>query len=488
MADEPIQAVPPLPTKEKLVKEQSLYLTEISLYRNTLAFGGARNPTEIWAQMTYRMPQTMGYFRELEDKDEDVADALDTLKRSVTKRARSVLPANDKNSAAVDTKDFIEDQLKNIDVDGLLDCILDAPGYGFTVQEMIFDVSAGQAALTAIDDCPQELFLFANRFRPQIGPLQLLDNPWASEGTLVDESKFIVMTYRKHAQNRMGRPMMKSLFWPSWFKRNIQRLWLQFAEKGPGTAVVYYDDPNDETQRKRASEIAQAIVNNVAFAVPQNFRLETELLKVARSQDPSVYERLFEAMQHSITRYVLGETQTNFAGEGGKGTQALGTVHSEMLNNRSVALAIRLMGIINEQLVKPLVLWNYGPDAPIPSWTIETKEEEDLARRVQIDSALQRMGKKFTVGYVAEQYQVPLVSGVDGENAEDVLQPNTAAPAIPTGMNPDASFSEGNPQSQAHREMKEFDGIFKSLYDTSNDILKQRIDEIANAAVPVVSA
>lgn len=194
MADEKIPAVPPLPPKGELLSASSLYMQQMSLYRNTLAFGGSRNPSDIYAAMTFNLAQSMSYYRELEDKDEDVGNALDGLKLSVMERSLSVLPANDKDSLAVDVKEFIEQQLARVNFDEVLDCILDAPGYGFSVQEMIFDTSEGQAELMDMSDCPQELFLFGERSHPQVGPLQLLDNPWMSQGTEVPEQKFIVFS------------------------------------------------------------------------------------------------------------------------------------------------------------------------------------------------------------------------------------------------------------------------------------------------------
>lgn len=253
--------------------------------------------------------------------------------------------------------------------------------------------------------------------------------------------------------------------------------------------VVYYDDPGNESDRKKAADIAQAIVENVAFAVPQGFKLETELLKSARALDPAVHEHLFEKMQHAITRRVLGETLTTFGGEDGKGTQALGNVHADTKEGRSVSLAKQLMAVINDQLVKPLVLWNYGPDAPMPTWTIEVKESEDLTRRLAVDSGLQKMGKKFTVGYVAERYQVPIATGVEGEDPEDVLEPISAGPALPMPSVPENTspqFTEGSPEQQAKDEMKAFDAVFESLDKEARGILKQRAAEIARMAVPVV--
>jgi phage gp29-like protein len=479
--DNPILAVPAMPPKGQIVSSGSLYLQQISLYRNTFAFGGTRNPTDIWASMTYNMPQTMAYYRELEDKDEDVANCLDTLKLSVLERDRSVLPApRDESAQAQEVKEFIEAQLGKLDFHAVLDCILDAPGYGFSVQEMVFDTSMGQAELASIDDCPQELFLFGNRFYPQVGKLQLLDNPWASEGQLVPEEKFLVFSYRKRSRNRMGRPLLKAVFWPSWFKRNIQRLWMQYAEKGPGTAVVHYNDADNESERQKAVDIAQALIDNVAVAVPKGFEYDKDLLKIARSQDPRVYENFFQAMQYSIARRTLGETLTSFGNEGGTGSKAQGSTHADTLDKRSVELCRSLQSVVNQQLIKPLVLWNFGPKAPMPVWQFDLEEAEDLSLALTVDSGLQRMGKLFTVGYISDRYDRPMAKG---EDPDQVLVPNVNAPPVALTDRSTATFAERQAEAAMRAEMDQYDTLFAQLQTEAKGIFAKRVRDIAATAV-----
>jgi phage gp29-like protein len=477
------QIVPEMPPKGEIIADSSLYLQQISLYRNTFAFGGSRNPSEIWAAMSYNMPQAMAFYRELEDKDEDVANCLDSLKLSVLERDRSVLPApGDESSQAKDVKEFVEAELGKLDFHAILDCVLDAAGYGFSVQEQIFDVSNGQATLLDIRDCPQELFLFGNRFHPQVGSLQLLDNPYASEGAPVPEQKFMVFSYRMRGRNRMGRPLLKSVFWPSWFKRNMQRLWLQYAEKGPGTAVVRYNDADSDSERKKAVSLAQAMIENTAVAMPKTMEYDAELLKIARSQNPQVYENYYRAMQYSIARRVLGETLTSFGNEGGKGSNAQGQTHADTLDKRSVEMCRSLQSVINRQLVQPLVLWNFGPDAPMPVWQFDLEEAEDLQLRLTIDSGLQRMGKKFTVGYIADRFDTPMTPT---ETDDQELIPNVTAPQVALRDTSTASFSEADKAAQA--ELGEFDRLFDGLKAQSAAAYKERVKEIVDTAAPVVT-
>lgn len=499
--DKQVQEVPPQPPTGALVNEQALYLTQLATWRQTLAFAGQRNPSLIWQSMVRDDSSCIVYYRELEEKDEDVSNALDTLKLSVLERDRSVTPA-DESGPAQDVADFIEDQLdENLpNFHAVLDTILDGPGYGFSIAEMMFDVSEGQVALLDICDCPQELFLFGTRFRPQIGPLQLLDSPWAMQGKEVPEDKFVVFTYRGRARSRMGRPLLRSVFWPSWFKRNVQRLWLQYCEKGPGTAVVRYPDGDNESERMKAVAIARAIIEEPAVAVPQNLVYDLDLLKVARTLNPDVYEHLYQMMQYAIVRRVLGQTLTSFGGEGGKGTQALGEVHEDTMDKRSIELCRALEGVVNRQIVRPLVLWNFGPDAPMPTWNLDTSEAEDLAERVTIDRTLQLMGKKFTTAYICERYGAPEVEG----EAEELV-PIAGPPSNPSNLKtpagtptdpaePNASFEEEldarveelkrrhrRSPKQMQADLAEFDHVFGELRDQAKSLLATRAKEIVDA-------
>lgn len=488
--------IPPLPEKGVVVSDSALYLSQISNYRNSLAFGGMRNPTDMWATMMYNHPQAMLLYRELEEKDEDVGNALDSLRLKVLEREHKLVPG-DESQLAQDTMKFVDEQLKAIpNFHGVLDCILDAPGYGFSVQEMLFDTSMGQAALIGVNDCPQELFLFGDRYQPQIGQLQFLDQPMAASGQPVPEEKFIVFTYRGRARNRMGRPLLKNVFWPSWFKRNVQRLWMQYCEKGPGTAVTRFNDSDSDSERRQAVAVAQALIDNVAVAIPNGMQIEAELLKGTRAMDPATYTKFFEAMQYSIVRKVLGETLTSFGNEGGTGSRAQGDTHADTLDSRVVELCRATAAVLNWQLVRPLVLWNFGPNAPLPQWSFDLGQEEDLTQRLETDSGLQRMGKQFTAGYISARYDVPLV---EGEDPDAIMQPNVNAPQLTLRDTVASAFAEverrateaRTPQAvreQAHKEMSEFDALFDQLRKEATGVLRERTAEIADAAVPVTEA
>jgi phage gp29-like protein len=347
---------------------------------------------------------------------------------------------------------------------------------------MIFDVSMGQAELQDVRDCPQELFLFNDRYTPQIGPLQFLDTPYAGSGMLVPEQKFMVFTYRGRSRNRMGRPLLRNVFWSSWFKRNMLRLWAQYAEKGPGTAVVRYADADNAQEQQKAADLAQALIEQVAVAVPANFDYDKELLTIARALNPEVYDTFYKAQQLDIVRFILGETLTSFGGESGKGTQALGDVHAGTLDTKSVGLCKAVQSVINRQLIRPLVLWNFGPDAPMPKWSYDIEEQEDLTKRLGVDSGAYELGVPLPLAYMQERYGIPAPDG----NEEVLTKPAAnPGPTVSIGDLTRASFAEGvrahiSHAAQAEAEMAQFDQLVGQLQDDSLGLLKERTGEIAS--------
>jgi phage gp29-like protein len=523
MADETANAVPSRPPAGEIVSQRALLNTQFALYRNTLAFGGVRDPSIIWSSMLRDDGSAILYYRELEEKDVDVANALDTLKGSVLERNWTIEPADKDDTKAVEVAQFVEDQFSHIaNLDNMLDNMLDAPGYGFSVQELIFDASEGQAELVDVHDCPQELFLFNNRYTPQIGPLQFLDSPYAGEGALVPEEKFLIYSYRMRSRNRMGRPLLRSVFWPSWFKRNMLRLWAQYAEKGPGTAVVRYGDADNAQEQQKAADLAQALIEQVAVAVPAGFEYDKELLTIARALNPDVYEKFFQSQQLDIVRRILGETLTSFGGEQGKGTQALGEVHADTMESRTVGLCKGVMSILNRQLIRPLVLWNFGPDAPMPKFAYDIEEKEDLTEQLGIVTGVYELGVQVPVSYVQERFGIPAADGdepvlskpVNVAPVENIRETTTGTFSEIAGRMERSrkrlaewyrEFAEGNgraptfaevqaasrltfaaemdlaEQPEAEKQMSQFDNLVLQLQKESMELMTERVDQVARA-------
>lgn len=421
----------PKPPTGEIVTEKALQVLSYGAGTLGLArgFGGTTDPNRIWQAMIGNYPEAFEYYSDLEEKDDDIGGLLATLKLAVLGRERAIAPADD-SAEAQNVADFIKQQLDGLKgFHQVLGALLDAPAYGLAIAEINYDITASQVGLASIHDCPQEFFCFGEqRMLPQVGPLRFRSYPSAQDGgKLVPEEKFLIFSYNPRKRNRFGSPLLRRAFWPSWFKRNAIRFWLRYAEKGPGTAAVMYPQGATDNEQKKALAAAEALVEKIAIAVPENFKMVESLLTQARSQNPAVYERMVQRMELAIARAILGETLTSHGSEQGAGSYALGQVHQEMFHQRVVEQARALESVVNGQLVRRLVMWNFGPDAPMPRWSINTASSEDLAIRIKIDQVLQAMGLDFTENYLREAYGRPRPA-----EGDTVLIPLATAPQAQT--------------------------------------------------------
>lgn len=471
-------AMPAAPPAGEIVSQEVLSSRQLAVLPLTLGFGGVSNPTTIWNDMVRDSQRAFLYYRELEEKDDDVAGALEGLKAGVMERESLLTPADD-SQQALDVTNFIRAQLDALDLERVLDGLLDAPGFGVAISECIYDVSEGQVGLQDIKDCPQELFTFAMPGFPQIGPLRFtkIYNDLASGGEPVPEEKFLVFTYRPRSRNRRGRPLLRSVFWPSWFKRQALRFELRFAEKGPGTAAVKYPQGGGADEQAKALAAAEAIIESVAVAVPENFQLVTELLTQARSQNPAVYKDLAERLALKITRRILGQTLTSYGSEQGRGSRSLGATHERTENRRISSVASGLGRVINDQLIRRLVFWNFGPNAPLPVWSVNIEADEDVDTRSQVDQRLQQMGVPIPLAYARKKYAIPEVKAGD-----EVLIPQTPVTAgLPTANVADASapvFTE----KVVRKQFNDVQRLLGELHGQAVDVMRKRVKQILGNA------
>ena len=450
------EATPAPPQPERLVTPEILFLNQGSIYRG-MAYGGNANPSSVWQQMVDNSAAAMMYYRELEEKDDDIGDAIDEMKLSVLKRGWQIQPGDDSAQAA-QAAEFCEQQINSLTSSrNVLSNLLDAPFYGYTVAELIFDTSMGQASLTDVTDCPQELFCFNPAMQPQVGALRLKDYAGSIDGILVPEQKFLVWSSRSRHGNRMGRPILRQLYWTSWFKRNIQRFWMRYGEKGPGTAMVTYKEGAGQDEKNKALAAAEAVINEVAVAVSENFNIVEQLLTGARSMDPATYEKLYNVLESKIYRRITGGTLTSHGSDGGKGTMALGNVHQETKEERSIELCLQSADVLNRQLFRNLTLWNFGPNVAAPKFGWEIGDEADLGEDMASADTAQGMGLPIPKKWMYSHFNIP-----EPQDGEETLQ-RPAAPALndttPVGSPQRPQFSAAQ-QSEIDRDVADLDKLF----------------------------
>jgi len=386
----------------------SKILTMVGL--NAQAFSGALNPSIIYRDMVNGSPSVFRYYREVEEKDTAIAEALETRRVLAMGRDSKVHSADSQNGAAqryaAETAAFLESipQFR-------LACseLLDAPAYGYSVLEIDWNSDESGVSVGRLIGRPQELFRFGGLLEPQTGELMLSDFP-GGQGKPVPPAKFLVATYHQRAGDRRGLPLLRRLFWPSWFKRQALRLHLHYLEKGPGTVVVKYNTSAADTEKDKALEAAQAIAEEIAVAVPETFNLLPEALQTTRTRDGNDFRMLFDYLDAEMTRMILGQTLSTRGAEQGRGTMALGEVHMQTLFEYIRNDLAGLEDVINEQLLKPWLRWTFGPQAleraVRPYWRTDKQPPKNVTGALDQLAKARMMGAKIPVLEVYERGQI----------------------------------------------------------------------------------
>jgi phage gp29-like protein len=404
---------------------------------NLVPFSGMEDPGPVWRLMVQDDPNVFQYYRDLDEKDAQISQALETRKTGVLKPERQLVAAS-KDSEDQARHDFAKEALDGIpNFQGVLEELLDAPGYGVTFAEILWARDGSRIIIEKIKPRAQEWFLFNRATNFQNGPLRLKKNVWDIEGAEVPESKFLVFTFGARYGNRRGRPLMRRCFWPSWFKRQDMKFWLKWLEKGSGTVAVTYPS-GDESARDMALKAAEDISAVTAVAMPEGLQINEALLKAARTGSTEIYRAMIKDIcDDAIVKVILGQTLTSQGSDQGSGSRALGEVHEDVRQEKIAGDAKALAEVINDQLLYWLFRFNYPDAERRPKWRIQIEPPKNLTERSQVDSRLQQMGLPLTDKYLRETYSVP-----EPEPEEQILQPRAAASPFAAGP----GFNERDPR------------------------------------------
>lgn len=448
-----------MPDKD-LITDEILSSERISNYMS-FAYGLSNlampdNPTWIWEQLRSNPWLSMAVYDDIEEKDAMVASSLDARKTNVLAKTRRILPASEKRQD-IKLAEFIEETLEGyfggtdglrLGFDSLLHEALDSVGKGVSIGEIIYGEASDRIYIQDVKFKPQHLFSFGEGAMaaystatypfPQTGPLRLRPGIFGeglSSETPLPEKKFFVHSYRPRYGNRWGSPLLRKVFWPSWFKRAAVKQWLRHLEKGSGSVVARYNDGAQESEQLMALDAARAVNEESAVAVPKKFLMEV-MQHVRQSMGSAHMDMVDSFCNNEIARVIRGQTLTSRGSEGG-GSRALGEVHERVEERFTEVDAKSLMLAVNTRLVFPLTLYNFGAVKQPPVWSIDYEAGADLELMSKILERLWKMSVPISRAYVYNTFQ-----GTQPDSEEDTLSKPTGNEPSDTEDEEDG-FSEG---------------------------------------------
>ena len=363
-----------------------------------------------------------GSFSTVYDLYRDMLVKWPHLRHTIKKRKNAVvgrdlmINARSEDAKDVEVAEFCREMIQGIsnfrdDLKELLDSIY----FGFAVSEIMWGNGGNGKngwVVKGLRQRDQARF----RFKLEDRALCLDVDGGRAAFAPVEPNKFIVMQYDMEHENPYGQGEGKYNYWFYWFFKNSVKFWSIFTEKfAMPTAVGKYPPGSQQTEKDKLLTAIKALQSDQGITMPDN--MAVELLEAQRAGTLDCYESFIRYLELSVSKNILGATLTS--DEGVHGTRAQAEVHEGSKFEVTEGDCASLAGVLQEQMIKPLVVYNFGEGVREPQVEFDLSDPEDLLQRAQTDEILVRIGVPLGKEYFYEVYGRPEPEGEGVEEKRD---------------------------------------------------------------------
>lgn len=384
---------------------------------------------------------------EIEEKSWDIAQAVQTRRMAVAGLPWNLEPEDDEDAKATEISEAAEDMLRAVHWDGMdeLDSFDQALRYGFqgallpgfAVVELVW--SKGGAELLGYQEVEPRHFTFVGEEGELLRRPRLVTRQ-DPRGLELPPGKFAVHYHRARPGARCRGGLIRPLAWLHCFQRlNLGDL-LTFIERYGMPFVITKVSPESwSTERTKLKALVQAFGPAGGAVLSEN--VTTELLQASNTTG-DVYFKLLEYVDQAVTKIVLGQLATSSEGGGWSKDNAQAAVRQDLLEAdcRALESTVRL------QVLRPWVLWNYGPDAPVPMFHIQSEPKEDIKATADTAAALFQAGLEWDAEEASERTGMKLSRRPAGAGGDPAATPAIGTPAVAPPSKRDAVALEDRPQ------------------------------------------
>ena len=192
-----------------------------------------------------------------------------------------------------------------------------------------------------------------------------------------------------------------------------------------------------------------------------------EFIESNKTTSIELYENFARFCDEQMSKAILGQTLTS---DSGGGSYAQSKTHNEVRHDLTVADAKALAGTIRRDIIRPLVVFNFGMDAHVPFFGFDCRETEDQKEAVQVLRTLAcNMGLKIPTGYIYKKFNIP-----KPEEGEEVLQPQSYSQQRQEESLEEFKLS----QDAGHKEQGQVDAIVEISNKKAGEIFREMLKPI----------
>ncbi len=378
-----------------------------------------------------------GVFAELERRDAHLFATLQTRKNALIGQRWELVWGEDR-SAPPATRSAIVRRVESVLHDipnftSMLFHLLDGLAKGFSVLEIVWkvDPTTGRVGIRKL--VPRQAWEFAFDTQGRLHRLvddvssgcgshplssktvsQLIPRPGElslrhRRTEVMPERKFLVYVSQPEPGAPYGTPLAARVYWYSWFKRQALDDWTMYnAKYGAPTPLGRYAATSAPEDIERLAQALAQMRDHAGIIVPES--INVELLESRRSgAGASPFRELADWCNDEISKVILGQTLTTSEGRR-SGSLALGRVHDAVRHDYLAADACALGEVLSRQLVRWIVDFNFGLDAPAPGFAFDVEEPFDSKAELEVDRGLVQLGVPLGLEYFYHKYRRPVPS------------------------------------------------------------------------------
>lgn len=359
-------------------------------------------------------------FGQMEEKDAHLLGEVSKRRNAILDVPFELSPATENDPRDAKIAEFVEQVFADItDWEDVLSAMQDAVGKGYAGLEINWDVSAGQAVPQSLDFIEPKRF----QFRDNSGylrkvPLLLTDaDPMGIE---IPAWKMLFHRYGGKSGHPARSGVHRVCAWMYLFRNYSLKDWVAFLEVfGMPLRLGKYDAGASKEDKDALVTAIRALGSDAAGIISKNTEIEfiESVKKGAAGDNP--FEALANFCAKEISKALLGQTLT--ADVGDTGSYAASQTHNEVRLDLAKADTRSVAATIRDQLIRPIVGFNFGWDADIPKYAAAWEKEDDLKAKADWVTMLADRGAPIPVSFIRDEFSIP--EPEDGEQVLGTFQP-----------------------------------------------------------------
>ncbi|MBV7315460.1 DUF935 domain-containing protein [Shewanella sp. NIFS-20-20] len=409
---------------------------------------------------------------EIEERDLHYSAQLRTRKLAVAAIAPTVEAASDE-PADVEMAERVRDIMNDDQIPELFFDLLDGLGKGLAVVQILWDTKTTPWK-------PQDYKWVDPRYlRQDQDTLDqiLLISEEAPTGEVLEPYKFILHTPRSKSGSVWRNGLARLVAVMYMLKSFTIRDWWAFAEVfGIPVRIGKYGANASEDDISTLINAIGRIASDAGAVIPESMKIE--LVETAKGNGGNtLFENMARWCDEQVSKAVLGQTMT--ADNGSSQSQA--TVHNEVRIDIAKWDARQLESSINEYLIKPYIILNWGVQVRYPKVRIKVPEPEDLKMLVDSLKPMIESGMKVSAQEVREKFGLR-----EPKADEDILQP-AAQLLMQSPPLTDTAMNRHTPSVAINRVMNTAEKEIDILTNQAMNEWEQVADEFMNPIIELAN-